>query len=550
MHVLSELNCSTENIECQWLELKFWNQRNVIVCNVYRQPQGNVRQYLDHIENCLEQIDYIRKGLFIIGNMNIDILDSRSPNVKDLKEFLSQNGLVNHIKTISRYANTKNSCLGHIYSNCNIINNCGTLDLHLSDHIPVFVNRKKANVLHDKVEFTGRSYRDYDTFTEELQSKQWNSFDLETNPNRLWQIVHNNVYSTLDILHPTKNFSVKKYKEPWITNELLEEIRDKDLALKKAKKSGKDLDWIVARRLRNDCLSHIRKARCEFVQNEFNNDINDSKQFWRNVNEVWPNKKSNSSKITLINQDTNVEIKQEDTAEFINQYFTNIGPSLAQNFNEPWNYGGVIADRHIDSIEVNEIEILKICKEIDINKSSSIPNISCRILRDSFISQIKRIGYLIKQIFSTGIFPDIWKIANITPLQKDGNVHSVNNLRPISLLPLPSKIVEKIIHDRMMHHLEQNMYLDINQGGFRKNNSTINTVTYFTNDIFNGFNNRELTVATYIDMAKAFDTVNHEVLLKKLYNLGFSGKLLKLLQNYLENRKQRTTVHCLNVLKN
>ena len=141
------------------------------------------------------------------------------------------------------------------------------------------------------------------------------------------------------------------------------------------------------------------------------------------------------------------------------------------------------------------------------------------------------------------MFPGVWNIANITPLQKDGNVHSVNNLRPISLLPLPSKIIEKIIHDRMMHHLELNQYLDTRQGGFRKNNSTINTVTYFTYDIFNALNEREYTITTFVDMAKAFDIVNHKILLEKLNRLGFTGNLLKLLGNYLDNRKQSTTAN-------
>ena len=75
-------------------------------------------------------------------------------------------------------------------------------------------------------------------------------------------------------------------------------------------------------------------------------------------------------------------------------------------------------------------------------------------LKDAFIGQIDRFCYLVEQIFATRIFPDSWKLANITPLQKDGNVHSVNNLRPISILPMPSKIIEKIIHNRMIHHLE------------------------------------------------------------------------------------------------
>ena len=162
VHQLSDLNSSSENIECQWLELKFANQRNVIICNVYRPPKGNVKQYMEYIENCMEGIDYIRKDQFVIGDMNIDILDTRSPHVKELKEFLSQNGLTNHVKNISRYANTRN---------CNIINDSGTLDVNISDHIPVFVNRKKAIFICVKDEFTGRSYREYnvDAITEELQ---------------------------------------------------------------------------------------------------------------------------------------------------------------------------------------------------------------------------------------------------------------------------------------------------------------------------------------------------------------------------------------------
>ena len=107
--------------------------------------------------------------------------------------------------------------------------------------------------------------------------------------------------------------------------------------------------------------------------------------------------------------------------------------------NDPWIYEGVRADRHLNNIEVNIVEIEKICKEIDIHKSSSLNNISSRVLKDAFLCQITQFKYLIDQIFKTCLYPDSWKIAMIIPRQKDGNQHSVNNLRPISLLPLPLK---------------------------------------------------------------------------------------------------------------
>ena len=157
----------------------------------------------------------------------------------------------------------------------------------------------------------------------------------------------------------------------------MELIRDTDLALKN-----------VARRLRNECVTKMRRAKCDFVKNEMNTNTNVSKKIWRNVKEIWPNKKANSPKITLIDQDTKNEIRQEDTANYINQFFTNVGPSLARNLTEPWSYDGIISQRHINNIEVNNVEILKICHDIDTNKGSSIKNISSKALKDSLIWQI------------------------------------------------------------------------------------------------------------------------------------------------------------------
>ena len=114
------------------------------------------------------------------------------------------------------------------------------------------------------------------------------------------------------------------------------------------------------------------------------------------------------------------------------------------------------------------------------------------------------------------------------------------NFRPVSLLPLTSKIIEKVIHNRISNHLEIQNLLDENQGGFIKNHSTINTITKLTGDIFYGINYRNMTVACFIDMAKAFDTVNHRILCQKLEKLGVKGNLVKLIRNYLSHRKQCT----------
>ena len=116
-----------------------------------------------------------------------------------------------------------------------------------------------------------------------------------------------------------------------------------------------------------------------------------------------------------------------------------------------------------------------------------------------------------------GKVPQAWKHAVIIPLQKEGNSHDVNNLRPVSLLPLPGKILEKLIQEKLSHYLEFNNILDVKQGGFRPNHSTTDTAVKLTEDIYYAMNNKKATTVVYVDLRKAFDTVNHQIILKKLH---------------------------------
>ena len=139
-----------------------------------------------------------------------------------------------------------------------------------------------------------------------------------------------------------------------------------------------------------------------------------------------------------------------------------------------------------------------------------------------------------------GVVPESWKHATIIPLKKCGNSTDVNNLGSILLLPLQGKLLEKIVHRRVLMHVETLDILDPNQGGFGPNHSTIDTITKFSDRIYQQINKGEIVVATYIDFKKAFDTVNHKILLKKLDKIGIRNKNLAWIQNYLTGRTQST----------
>ena len=349
-----------------------------------------------------------------------------------------------------------------------------------------------------------------------------------------------NIKESLDELCPLKTFKIKKYKEPWLNQELLELIKDKDIYLKKAKRTRLQRDWDVARRYRNDCLAKIRKAKSEYIKSELDFNKNDSKKFWKNIHEILPSNNKSNKKILLTKPELHEDVLDADTAEYINDFFANIGPNLASSFNTPWHYDGLENDNNIDDIVATSEEILKFCHEIDTNKSACIENVSCRVMKNALIHLVDKFTYVINKSLQLGIFPDSWKYAMVTPLFKGGHRHFVGNYRPVSLLPLPSKIIEKLVHHRMSKFFEENNILDSKQGGFWKGHSTINTIANLTNDIFDGMNNRLITTSCFIDMAKAFDTVNHEILCKKLTKLGINGNTIKWVTHYLTARKQCT----------
>ena len=225
--------------------------------------------------------------------------------------------------------------------------------------------------------------------------------------------------------------------------------------------------------MRNNCTRRLRQARADYISDNLNNNIGNQKKFWKNIQSLLPNDKLGNSDIHLVDDITKLEINNEHSATYINDFFMNIGPKLATKCKTPWSYTGKFIDATLEDITTNIDEITLLCKDININKSSCIPNISSEILRDAFLAIPDKIVDMFNMSFELGEIPDDWKIGKITPFPKAGNKSSVSNLRPISLLPIVSKLIEKIAHQRIYSFCEENDILDKRQGGFRPNHSTI-----------------------------------------------------------------------------
>ena len=510
--------------------------------SVYRPPAGNVEVFCESLVTSLEEIgNNYNKDIFILGDFNINYLDKGSLDTKQLLQLESLTGLKQIISSPTRLQN----CIDLIFTNCNEVANRGVLALNVSDHDLIFVTKKKAIDKREHVDFWGRSYRNYDkaNFQGQILNCNWDPYWTLQDPNDCWEFILNSIETIINPMCPIKKRRVRNSNEPWINNGILEAIFDKDQAWKHAKRTKRADDMSEARRMRNDVKDMIRRAKKDFIQEELDNNGISNKKFWEKINHILPSKDKGNT-IRLMNRDEGVVIEDESLPDYINTFFTDIGPNLASHFRDEWidNLPEFVGDK-MSELQVDYQGIENIIKEIDTHKSSSVPNLSSGVLKDAFGVIILELVYMFNLSFQLGIYPDAWKIANVIPLKKGGDPTDVNNLRPVSLLPLPGKMAERIMHTHMSQYLETNKLLNENQGGFRKGKSTISTIAAFTDDILKGLNEKQYTVACFIDLRKAFDTINHEILLKKIVAFGVTDKIKLWITNYLKNRQQKCTVN-------
>ena len=420
--------------------------------------------------------------------------------------------------------------------------NAGIMNVNISDHQIVFITKKKQKDIRKKVVFRGRSYKKFDEvrFIEYLTNHDWKLFDNDTNPESCWKYYISVITEYMDKVCPIKDFKVKIIKEQWMNNELLERIKDKDELLKNAKKSKRLEDRFRARKARNEVNAEIRRAKRDYIMQKVDNNIMDSKKFWKDVSEILPKGTKKSKEINLVDVETGIEVDPQKLSDYINNYFAKIGPELAKNMDKTWEFAGKDCEEELENIEITTEEVKQLCQNIDTTKSSALENLSSRIMKIAFLAQTQRLTKILNRIIKSGNIPLSWKEGIITPILKGGDPTQVQNLRPITLLPVQEKILEKIIHKRLMNHIDMNHILSDKQGGYRKEHSTLDTIAQLTDDILEARNIGEVTMVAYIDMKKAFDTVNHTILMLKLGKYGIRGKIKKLISNYLSNRVQKT----------
>ena len=344
----------------------------------------------------------------------------------------------------------------------------------------------------------------------------------------------------------------KILRQTWMTTALLKSSQTKNILFKKCLGKSKEnqsyQNFIAYRNIYNR-LKRISKQN--YYASELAKYKHNAKKTWGILNSlIGKNNKANGiSESFQIND--NISNDKKIISNTFCEYFSEIGIKYASNIpppRKPFNY--YLKNNHsvqsMFMLPTDEVEVRNIITSMKGKTSSGHDHLSSKFIQTIKNSICKPLSIIINKSFETGLIPKSMKIAKVIPIYKCKDKNEMSNYRPISLLPSTSKILEKLVHKRLYSFCENNKILYDNQYGFRPKHSTIDAVSKFTADIVSSLESNMITYAVFLDLSKAFDTIDHDILLRKLHFYGVRGVALEWFRNYLSGRSQYVSYYDIN----
>ena len=542
-----DLKTSTSEIESTWVEIKNKSSKNIIVGSIYRHPHNNFNDFFQYLEKCLNKVVNENKEVYICGDFNFDLLKIDTDNsIHHFFNLLCGYGFLPNIIQPTRVTEHSATVIDNIFSN-NIQEDIisGNILLTLSEHFSQFISVKREKIDLKKINIIQRDYSKFSTesFRDDVSIQNWNY--SHENAHDLFKDFFNKLEGSVNRHAPMKKLTPKEIRlknKPWITIDIQKmiKIRNKVFARKKRQPNNENCKRLY-NLLRNRVNREIKKSKKQYYTEFFEGNLNNIKKTWEGIRKI-VNIKKMSSKTSQLNIGGKVIDDDKELANKFNDFFVNVGPNTENSIPKvptifPSSFLKNRNQINFVIAHVSNEEILDIINSLE-NKStgpSSIPLKLLSLIPDLIIIPL---AYIINVSLITGVYPDPLKFVKVIPIHKGGSTEDINNYRPISLLSIFDKIFEKIMHNRLYTFLEKHEILFKNQFGFRKNNSTVYALAQITEMIKESIDGGKFGCGIFIDLRKAFDTVNHEILLTKLDHYGIRGNILNWFQSYLSNRKQ------------
>ena len=553
---LKDYNKSIEGIfESTFVEIKGRN-RSMIIGNIYRHPKADDSFIEKFLEPTLIKLGKTNKKVMISGDFNFDLIKYEShKQTNDFYDLLASYSYRPCILQPSRVTSKSNTLIDNIFTNdLSCFLDCGNLTHKISDHFTQFVFCDILTKKHFKAEKKfKRDFKHFNNseFLEELLQIDINAL-TQMNTNDAFTSFYNHYSDILNTMAPMRRMTKKEQRlkvRPWISKGILKSMKIRDTLYKKlAQRPPDERNEIFEKykKYRNLIVTLQRRSKEMYFNDFFEKNKNDIKSTWKGIRNILAVSKKKSTSIDYITYKGTTCNTDKDIVNALNDFFTNVGKTVESKIPKSKNtfeyYLGEPRSQLILHKPCTENEILAIVKSFSSSKATGPCSIQSSFLHSASSFFIPVLTKLINKSLCEGIFPDLLKSAKVCPIFKKGNFDECGNYRPISLLSNIGKILEKVMYSRVSNFLENQKILFEKQFGFRKSHSTNHALIDIVEQIKKNMENNLYTCGVFVDLEKAFDTVNHEILIKKLEHYGIKGMYNDWIRSYLSNRSQSLTL--------
>ena len=497
-----------------------------------------------------------------MGDFNVDLLKSKGTNeVNDFYNNLSSYFFTPFILQPTRLA-SKTLIDNILLNSLEYHSKSGNLLLELSDHLIQFVilegftkERSLPTTNLYKRDFSKYNDREFEDTV--INGTNWDEICMMqyNDPSTSFASFYNKINFHLDEMAPLRKLTLKEIRlklKPWITKDILLKCDKRDLILKSIKSETDPIKTESLRKeyklLRNEITQDKRNSKKAHFTAYFEKNKKKSSEIWKCIRSIVNIKPTKTSSIKLMDEDNNLISDPLKIANIFNNHFSTIGEKVQQKI--PIDNSGSFKD-YLNKRDKNGKlfinpdgfsfflsptvpgEIIKIIDALDITKSAGPNGVPVFLLKSFKHFFSNWLSKLVNLCFETGIFPDLLKLAKVQPLHKKESKLNFLNYRPISLLSVFSKIYEKLMYTRIYSYLDKKNLIYSKQFGFRSKYSTNHAIISITEHIRNLLDNGQYVCGIFVDLEKAFDTVNHQLLCEKLEFYGLRGKCNQLIKSYL-----------------
>ncbi|CAM1306749.1 Uncharacterised protein at_DN0802, partial [Pycnogonum litorale] len=465
---------SSDSNVCDCICIELIQPQPLIIIAIYRSPSSRLSQFLTELKFILHKAFLTGHKIMVCGDINIDLCKLNCSN--EYIETLCEYELQNLIVFPTRQTSKSSSLIDHIFTNIpNKFFKSGVINYDISDHLPVFTTFANLT-FHTSLPVNTYVYdfKKYNKnrFRTDTKKIQWET-DQKSANNMFNNFVHK--FGNLCKQHlPKKTIKRKKQqRKPYITTGILNSIKQKHKLFRKMNSDPRNLNlrqnFITYRNLLN---AIVVRAKTNYYHSSFLDNKNNAKKTWKLINELTRHKSYCKSAPKLIELDNETINNPLRIANEFNSFFSSIGKSLQKDFPRTTEDVTKHINQNLDSmflIPCTYQEISDMLKSINVHKAIGIDDeIHPQLLKDTHDLIALPLTSIFNEVLKTGIFPDRLKVAKVTPIHKRGDPSKITNYRPISVLPTLSKILEKLLLQRLTSFFTKHNLLSRYQFAFQK----------------------------------------------------------------------------------